>query len=121
MGYFSKEKHCLQKYNVSCIMTMPHCQRQGFGRLLIDFSYLLSKVEKQPGTPEKPLSDLGRYFWLLSVLQIQKKRQIRIGSNILLTRFVTYLLCTCVVELKKLAPLLMRGQIFVHELIQKYY
>ena len=44
VGYFSKEKHCLQKYNVSCIMTMPHCQRKGYGRMLIDFSYLLSKV-----------------------------------------------------------------------------
>lgn len=38
IGYFSKEKHCIQKYNVSCIMTMPQYQRQGFGRFLIDFS-----------------------------------------------------------------------------------
>lgn len=38
VGYFSKEKHCVQKYNVSCIMTMPQYQRQGFGRFLIDFS-----------------------------------------------------------------------------------
>ena len=38
VGYFSKEKHCQQKYNVSCIMTMPQYQRKGFGRFLIDFS-----------------------------------------------------------------------------------
>ncbi|XP_044253769.1 histone acetyltransferase KAT6A isoform X2 [Tribolium madens] len=73
VGYFSKEKHCQQKYNVSCIMTMPQYQRQGFGRFLIDFSYLLSKREGQPGTPEKPLSDLGRVsyyaYWKSVVLE----------------------------------------------------
>nr|WOK84103.1 acetyltransferase [Colaphellus bowringi] len=73
VGYFSKEKHCVQKYNVSCIMTMPQYQRQGFGRFLIEFSYLLSKEEGQPGTPEKPLSDLGRVsyyaFWKSVVLE----------------------------------------------------
>merc|ERR1719361_752840 len=73
VGYFSKEKHCAQKYNVSCIMTMPNYQRKGYGRLLIDFSYLLSKAERQPGTPEKPLSDLGRVsyysYWKSVVLE----------------------------------------------------
>ena len=73
VGYFSKEKSCQQKYNVSCIMTMPQYQRQGFGRFLIDFSYLLSRVENQPGSPEKPLSDLGRIsyhsYWKSVVME----------------------------------------------------
>ena len=73
VGYFSKEKHCVQKNNVSCIMVMPQYQRSGYGRFLIDFSYLLSRVEKQAGSPEKPLSDLGRLsyeaYWNSVVLE----------------------------------------------------
>ncbi|XP_034396581.1 histone acetyltransferase KAT6A isoform X3 [Cyclopterus lumpus] len=85
VGYFSKEKHCQQKYNVSCIMILPQYQRRGYGRFLIDFSYLLSKREGQPGSPEKPLSDLGRLsymaYWrsvVLECLHDVRDRQITI-------------------------------------------
>ncbi|XP_072756633.1 uncharacterized protein Chm isoform X3 [Anoplolepis gracilipes] len=38
VGYFSKEKNSFLNYNVSCILTLPPYQRQGYGRLLIDFN-----------------------------------------------------------------------------------
>lgn len=38
VGYFSKEKCSPKQYNVSCIMTLPVRQRQGWGNFLIDFS-----------------------------------------------------------------------------------
>ena len=33
-----QEKNSFLNYNVSCILTMPQYMRQGFGKMLIDFS-----------------------------------------------------------------------------------
>lgn len=73
IGYFSKERDSSLAHNVSCIMTMPQYQRQGYGRFLIDFSYLLTKRERKVGGPETPLSPLGAIsynaYWKYVILE----------------------------------------------------
>lgn len=72
VGYFSKEKASPDDYNLACIMVLPPYQKKGYGRFLIQLSYEITKREGKTGTPEKPLSDLGRLsyssFWTYELL-----------------------------------------------------
>uniref|UniRef100_A0A8R2JVH3 histone acetyltransferase n=2 Tax=Acyrthosiphon pisum TaxID=7029 RepID=A0A8R2JVH3_ACYPI len=79
VGYFSKLKENEENFNVACIVIMPQYRRQGYGRILIEFSYLLSRIERQPGTPETPLSGLGKItydaYWKGVILEYLHKHR----------------------------------------------
>lgn len=83
MAFFSKEKISYDDYNLACIVTFPPHQNRGFGKLLIEFSYYLTRhpvnrpSNHSPGTPERPLSDLGRKgymaYWVSVVIRLCKR------------------------------------------------
>ncbi|QLG70668.1 hypothetical protein HG535_0A06100 [Zygotorulaspora mrakii] len=127
VGYFSKEKESADGYNVACILTLPQYQRMGFGKLLIEFSYELSKREGKVGSPEKPLSDLGllsyRAYWadtLITIL-VNHGREITIDEISSMTSMTT----TDVLHTAKTLNILRyyKGQhiIFLNEDVMKRY
>ncbi|GLI59568.1 hypothetical protein VaNZ11_001474 [Volvox africanus] len=83
VGYFSKEKCSEEGYNLACILTLPAYQRKGYGKFLISMSYELSKLEGKVGTPERPLSDLGRVsyhgYWTRELLAILRATECSIS------------------------------------------
>lgn len=85
VGYFSKEKISEMGYNLACILTFPYEQRKGYGKILIDFSYMLSKKDNRIAGPEKPLSDLGllsyRTYWLEVILdELSQSKELNIKA-----------------------------------------
>ncbi|KAF8561409.1 hypothetical protein P879_01810 [Paragonimus westermani] len=81
IGYFSKQKpedphdtglNSVIYNNLSCLLTLPQYQCQGYGRMLIEMSYILSLLENRIGSPERPLSDSGlilyRKYWKWEIL-----------------------------------------------------
>lgn len=79
VGYFSKERNPSKNNNLSCLLVLPMVQKKGYGRLLIDMSYELSRRERKVGHPEHPLSDLGilayRGYWRSSLLCYIRKHR----------------------------------------------
>lgn len=83
VGYFSKELSSLSDFNLACIMVLPCFQKTGYGQLLISLSYYISKQLNKIGTPEVPLSDLGRLsyksYWTSVLLEILIKYKCNIS------------------------------------------
>ena len=97
VGYFSKEKNSVEGFNLACILTLPSYQRKGYGKLLIAFSYELSKLEGKVGTPERPLSDLGlvsyRSYWTRVLLGLLRDHRGSLGIEDLST--LTAIVSSC--------------------------
>jgi len=79
VGFFSKEKNSPENFNLACILTFPFHQRKGWGRFLISLSYEVTRREHKTGSPEKPLSDLGKKayqsYWAYEVLKVLEERK----------------------------------------------
>ncbi|CAJ0565237.1 unnamed protein product, partial [Mesorhabditis spiculigera] len=70
VGYFSKQKN-EPHHNLSCLVVFPPYSRQGYGSMLIQLSYILSRRNCLVAGPEKPLSELGtasyQRYWTWAV------------------------------------------------------
>lgn len=62
-GYFAREKTMLN-INLNCILVLPPYMRKGYGKLLIDLSYEISRRKACIGGPKEPLSKVARLCYL---------------------------------------------------------
>ncbi|KAJ9101740.1 hypothetical protein QFC21_003079 [Naganishia friedmannii] len=85
IAYFTKEKFSIDDFNLATILVFPHVQQSGFGRLLMEFSYHLTKNSPTPGTPERPLSLLGarsyESLWMAMLVRHLIKRLFEEGDK----------------------------------------
>lgn len=76
LGYSSREINTEEHNVLSCIVIFPPFQKKGYGRVLISLSYEIARRKKAPGSPEKPLSDLGQksfeIFWREKIVHVLK-------------------------------------------------
>jgi histone acetyltransferase MYST1 len=73
-------------YNLACILTFPQYQQAGYGKFIISLSYELTKLEGKTGSPEKPLSDLGkvsyRSYWTHILMNVLANYDIKLNLSI---------------------------------------
>uniref|UniRef100_A0AC34GPU8 Histone acetyltransferase n=1 Tax=Panagrolaimus sp. ES5 TaxID=591445 RepID=A0AC34GPU8_9BILA len=71
VGFFSKELKPSFNNNLSCLLVFNQYRSSGYGKLLVDVSYELSKREDKFGSPEHPLSNDGlhlyRSYWIAKI------------------------------------------------------
>lgn len=81
-----KHKSSSEGYNLACILTFPQYQKCGFGKFIISLSYELTKLENKTGSPEKPLSDLGklsyRSYWTHVLMVYFANHDVAVDTNI---------------------------------------
>jgi len=71
---------------LACILTFPQYQKCGYGKFIISLSYEITKREGKTGSPEKPLSDLGkvsyRSYWTHVLMHFLANHDVAADTNI---------------------------------------